>query len=298
MELNIYVSLNGGPLTGYGGIFTGSARPDVAAVYPWAGGSTGYSTTVPAAGVGTNRVCVFAIDVNPPRTHPLLTCRDMQVGAVFGVVDSAVVGYGRLTVRGWALNPNMPTQGATVHVYDVGPAGQRGYSGFGATGARPDVGAAFPGFGSAHGFSAQIPTTEPGRHQLCAFGITGGRLPNTVLGCKVVQLPNVFGALDSVSVSGGRATARGWAANPNAPGSAVEVQLIDYRPSGMTGYPGFTTSSSRPDVAAAYPGLGAAHGYTATVPVSQPGKHTVCAYAVSPGGYAPNPMLGCRDLVV
>ena len=43
-----------------------------------------------------------------------------------------------------------------------------------------------------------------------------------------------------------------------------------------------TANASRPDVAAAYPGMGPAHGFDVSVPAG-PGPHTVCVYGINAG---------------
>ena len=49
---------------------TGVARPDVTAAFPWAGPNSGFSGTVPAAGIGANQVCAYAISVHPRGSTP------------------------------------------------------------------------------------------------------------------------------------------------------------------------------------------------------------------------------------
>ena len=77
----------------------------------------------------------------------------------------------------------------------------------------------------------------------------------------------------------------------------MEIHIYDEGPSGTRGKPGVIANRSRPDVAAAFPGYDANHGYVATVP-AEPGRHRVCTYAITTGGGAGNPQLGCRDVTV
>jgi hypothetical protein len=66
----------------------------------------------------------------------------------------------------------------------------RGYPGFIANKSRPDVGAAFGGYGASHGFLATVPATGSGNHSVCAYAITtGGGNGNTLLGCASVHVP-------------------------------------------------------------------------------------------------------------
>jgi hypothetical protein len=86
---------------------------------------------------------------------------------------------GAVRVEGWTIDPD--TNGPiSVHVYvDSNFAGS-----FLANGNRPDVGAAFPGYGSAHGFVADIPASA-GTHQFCVYAIDKpGPGVNPALGCR------------------------------------------------------------------------------------------------------------------
>ncbi|HEY4752856.1 MAG TPA: hypothetical protein VIH37_06185 [Candidatus Limnocylindrales bacterium] len=62
----------------------------------------------------------------------------------------------------------------------------------------------------------------------------------------------------------------------------------------LRGLDGAFADPARPDVAAAFPGVSAMHGYAFTVPAS-PGAHHVCAFAINvPAGF--KPQLGCQDV--
>ncbi|MGW1809246.1 hypothetical protein [Streptomyces sp. NPDC002078] len=74
----------------------------------------------------------------------------------------------RITVRGWAIDPDT-TSPIIVHTYIDGALA-------GATTAntsRPDVGAAHPGFGDNHGYYAEYPAGV-GRHIVCTYAINTG----------------------------------------------------------------------------------------------------------------------------
>jgi hypothetical protein len=86
----------------------------------------------------------------------------------------------------------------------------------------------------------------------------------------------------------------GWAGDPDAGIAPIRVHVyLDGRGAASVG-----TGLNRPDVAKAFPALGAHAGFYAT-PVQPPGRgnHTVCVYAINtgPGGNTP---LGCRTVVV
>ena len=188
-EVHVYVTGPSGT-AGYPGMYTGDRRSDVANVYAWAGASSGFSRTVKTQGAGNNNVCVFAINVDPPRTNPLLGCRSINVRNSFGNLDVVSAGGGTFSVQGWALNPNNPGEQVEIHIYDFNSGGDRGYSGFRANTSRPDVGNAFAGYGGNHGFAMSVPILSGGSHNVCAFSITtGGGDGNTLLGCRTVNVP-------------------------------------------------------------------------------------------------------------
>lgn len=170
-------------------IRTGLARGDVARSLSWAGPNTGFKSSVSTMGEGSNRVCVYAIGINTPAAHTLLGCENIMIANAFGAVDSAVVSSAGVTVAGWALNPNLPAQRVSIHVYDTGPQGTNGYSGFLADTPRSDVARAKPGYDGQHGFTLTIPRTGAGSHRVCVYAITtNGGAGNALLGCREVTV--------------------------------------------------------------------------------------------------------------
>jgi hypothetical protein len=263
-------------------------RPDVQAAVPGTGPRTGYSIRLPAP-AGTHEVCVYAINVGLGGVNPKLACGTVAVGVPpLGHLDEASASGATVRVRGWALDPDV-VDPIDVHVYADGrgvPAVVR------ADASRPDVGAAFPGSGANHGFDATM-TLAPGRHSVCAYAINvhGGNGVNPSLGCLIVTVPPntvPFATVDSVYSMPGIAVVSGWGYDPDVPTTPIGMHFyVDGRFAGA-----LTASQSRPDVAAAIPGAGDAHGYTAYLGVS-PGRHTVCVYALDnyTGGY--NPLITC-----
>ena len=73
----------------------------------------------------------------------------------------------RSRVGGWAIDPDTADP-IDVHVY-VDSSGRA----ITADGSRPDVAAAFPGYGANHGFAATFPIA-PGTHQVCIYAIDQG----------------------------------------------------------------------------------------------------------------------------
>jgi hypothetical protein len=291
--LDVHVYVNGA----WGGaVLADRARPDVGGVYPAAGPNHGFAWSMEASAPGNHTVCVFAINKNSGTTNPQLGCGTVTVASAtwdpVGHADSATLANGRTaTINGWALDPDSPTSPIAVHVYVDG----RFARSITADRPRPDVGAAFSGVGDAHGYTDSI-DLAPGSHRVCTYAINvGPGGVNPPLGCHVVQVAagawNPFGQLDVVERVGGTVTVRGWAVDPDTLDRPIDVHIyVDGRWGTST-----TADGSRPDVGAAFPGAGAAHGYTASIPLP-PGRQTVCAYAINTGYGTQNPMLTCRTL--
>jgi hypothetical protein len=128
-------------------------------------------------------VCAYGINNAPtPGQNILLGCRTVVVNHdPFGTFDVAAFGPSGIFVAGWAIDPDTAAS-TDVHVYVDGT----GYA-LTASATRDDVAAAFPGYGSAHGFSATVPApTGPGPHTVCAYGINNAPTPgqNILLGCR------------------------------------------------------------------------------------------------------------------
>ncbi|MEB0201779.1 hypothetical protein QN354_08415 [Cryobacterium sp. 5I3] len=194
---------------------------------------------------------------------------------------------GGIRVAGWAFDPDT-SNSIAVHIYinGVGTA-------ILANNIRPDVGAAWPAIGSAHGFDVTLPTTKEGPQQVCVYGINVGPGGNTQVTCQT--LPGMTGSpggvLDSVYAVAGVITATGWTFDPDTSAS-IPVHL--YVDSIGTA---FVADDARSDLAQVYPAYGAAHGYTRSVKAS-PGVHTVCAYGIESAGLGTNKQLGCKSVNV
>ena len=261
-------------------------RPDVQAVVPGTGPNTGYSIRLPAA-AGTHELCVYAINVGLGNLNPKLACGTVEVGVPpVGHLDAVSASGAVVRVLGWALDPDV-IDPIDVHVYADG----KGVP-FRADAPRPDVGAAFPGYGDAHGFDATM-TLAPGRHNVCAYAINvhGGNGVNPVLGCLDVTVPPnnpPFGTLDQVYSMPGVAVATGWAYDRDVPTASIDVHFyVDGKFAGRV-----NANHGRPDVAAAVPGAGEAHGFAGYLGVS-PGRHTVCVYAIDNYSSGTNPLITC-----
>jgi Calx-beta domain/Peptidase family M23 len=104
-------------------------------------------------------------------------------GDLIGALDVAQGALGGfIGINGWMIDRDAPTTSGQIHVYIDGPAGSgvRGVNIGLADLSRPDVGAAHPGAGDAHGFNTAISGLSPGVHTLWAYAINaagGGANP-------------------------------------------------------------------------------------------------------------------------
>jgi hypothetical protein len=162
------------------------ARPDVAAVFP-VGPAHGFVVTVPAPGPGGLVACVEAVN-RGYGGNAMLGCRNLPpatgspVGFLDGVSDA---GGGRVSVRGWAVDPDVDGP-IDVHLYSYPAGGGAAIDlrAVTATGSRPDVGTVMPGYGPAHGFGTVFAEPAPGPWTVCAYGIEAGGIgANVLLGC-------------------------------------------------------------------------------------------------------------------
>jgi hypothetical protein len=266
----------------------GAPRGDLAGAVPGWGSAHGFDLTLGAGG-GTHTVCVYGINIGPGG-NSLLGCRlvTVRAGSPFGSLDVVRAGApGKIDLGGWIIDPDTPAP-TDVHVYVNGV-----FSGaISANGTRGDVGAAFPGYGNQHGFSATV-ATQGSANLVCAYGINVGSGGNSLLGCGRVDFPvNPFGSLDVVRAGApGKIDLGGWLLDPDTP-APVDVHV--YVNGVFSG--AITANGTRGDVGAFFPGYGAQHGFSTTV-AARGADNIVCAYGINVGAGS-NSLIGCGRAVV
>lgn len=260
-------------------------RHDVAASYPPYGAAHGFAELIDLP-AGNSTICVYAIDTRGA-SNTALGCRDVSAAdqgrAPIGSIDSVAVSGSTVTVAGWALDPD------TARPIAVKVSVNAAVTTVTADGARPDVAAAYAGYGSAHGYSQRF-DIPPGPSTLCVAAVnTAG--PDTDLGCRTITTRDEgrepIGNVDRVTVVGTKATVQGWAIDPDT------AQPIDVH---IYAGPARTVASAavpRPDIAAAFPRYGSNHGFDMTVDISV-GATTICVYGMNTAGA--NIVLGCRTV--
>ena len=163
-------------------------RADVGAFFRGYGDDHGFSTRVSGAPRGRNAACAFGIDKAGPGGNTLLGCRWVTIpyGSPFGSVDGVHASPdGTIDVVGWLVDPDTVAPG-DVHVY----VGSAGYNMGAADEVRGDIAAAFPHYGSRHGFRVTLPATfAPGSHDVCVFAVdASGGDGNSLLSCRTVEV--------------------------------------------------------------------------------------------------------------
>ncbi len=203
----------------------------------------------------------------------------------FGALEGMTVSPGGVRARGWAIDPDT----ANPIRVDFWVDGRTSIASVVASGSRPDVQRAFPGFGDGHGFATDIPVPQ-GTHSVCAYAINTGPGSNQPIGCRTVKVNNnPFGSLDAVVANVGFARIRGWAIDPNRTTPIAAHVYVDGRLMKV-----LDADDARPDIARAFPGYGEDHGYHTDLALAS-GTHSVCTYGINegPGG---NTTLGCKTV--
>ena len=267
-----------------------NTRTDVGAVYPGYGDDHGYSARIDNVSSGPHTVCTYAINAGVRDTNPLLGCKVIDVPVdPFGDLNSlSLAGPNQLSLGGWAIDPDSiePIQ---VHIYVNGQWGGV----LTANDPRADVDNSYPDYAPDHGFSGTIPVSAA-RNTVCAYGINTGPGGNSLLGCRVIDVPvNPFGNLEGVSAGApGQLDVSGWALDP---GTAEPIAVHIYVNGQWGG--AFTADATRTDVGSAFPGYGDSHGFSGSVAVRS-AVNTVCAYGINQGAGDTNPLLGCKVIDV
>jgi hypothetical protein len=100
---------------------------------------------------------------------------------------------GQLRIKGWALDPDAPTEALAINVVVGGREGQKGVETFElgqiANQERTDVGASHKLAGPNHGFDSTITTVKSGPEPICVYALNVALGGNRLLGCKTTNIP-------------------------------------------------------------------------------------------------------------
>jgi hypothetical protein len=148
-------------------------RPDVATAYPALGPNHGFSFTVYSWQAIKTTVCLYGLDLSGGPAGKL-GCQTLTFDVdhpAIGHLDSVQsVGNNHIEIRGWAADPDTPSEAASINLLLGGPVGKFYNIVPGkASLARPDVATAFPNLGPNHGFDVTA-AAKPGTYPVCALG--------------------------------------------------------------------------------------------------------------------------------
>lgn len=204
----------------------------------------------------------------------------------FGNIDMVVTRPGRVTLAGWAIDPDAGPP--DIHVYVDGA-----FAG-GTTADRPraDVNAAYPTFPGPHGFALDLRLDVTRSRRVAVYAINAGAGSNTLIGTRTVLPPTgpPIGFVDNVSPAPDGFVVTGWALDPDGTAPLTVRARVD-------GGPPTSTVANRPraDVGAVFPGWGEARGFAMFVPAAV-GTRRVCVEAVGLQGESSS--LGCTTAEV
>ena len=271
-------------------------RPDLQTGKPELGTGHGFDVMT-AAAEGTRQVCVIAQNTGRG-TDTALGCRTVLMPPVSptGTFEATSVGRSSITASGWANDPDVGGS-PTVRVSWQGagfddPARVSGTADI----SRPDL-AAF-GIPTNRGWSITFSPDVPGPIQVCATVLNQSAGSDRSLGCRAVGYDDhrPQGSVDSVSPSSSGVTVSGWAADPDAAGSATVVVRVDGTPHSVV------ANQSRPDVGAAHPQFGSQRGWSTTIGSIGVGSHQVCVSITDLGaggtGLAGDRTFACGTAIV
>jgi hypothetical protein len=124
------------------------------------------------------------------------------VGSATLVSGNNPVGYldlatapapGQVRVRGWAFDPDAPTEPLSIRLSVGGKEDTPGAAAYElgtvANRSRRDVAGEFPEAGPRHGFDLSLATVKSGRQRVCAYALNFADGEDRLLGCKGATIP-------------------------------------------------------------------------------------------------------------
>ncbi|HEX8754244.1 MAG TPA: DUF1906 domain-containing protein [Solirubrobacterales bacterium] len=205
----VYSSSSSGIADLAGAIGTGYVEPDDIWTANWNGSQTTTDPAIPA-GAWTPHARIHQYQGGHNETYGGQTINidsDYVDAATVGTATLAAgednpIGYldltgapapGTVRVKGWAFDPDAPTQPLSIRVLVGGRAGSAGASEYElgpiASRSRGDVAARYPEAGGHHGFDASFPVVKSGPQLICVYALDIEPGEDTLLGCKSTTIP-------------------------------------------------------------------------------------------------------------
>ncbi len=226
---------------------------------------------------GTHKLCFIAINQGPKALNASI-CKSFSTPTgppKVGIDQAASAGLGKITVSGYAVDPDTTAPVAMTYTVD----GKKVGTGT-ANVAKASLATSFPGYGQAHAFQQTLSGVGAGAHTVCAIAknVGGGKDTSTC-----TKVPAASGnptlLLDEVSSPGvGQVKVRGWAIDPDTAASLNVDVYFD----GKNGKR-LQANQSKASLATAY-GFGADHAFSSTIERIPSGTTQVCAFAINQGG--------------
>jgi hypothetical protein len=114
---------------------------------------------------------------------------------------------GQVRIKGWALDPDSPTEALNINVVVGGREGQKGVEtyelGQVANQERPDIAASHRLAGPNHGFDSSLFTIKSGPEPVCVYAVNVALGGNRLLGCRTTTIPVAL-TLSGLTVSHNR----------------------------------------------------------------------------------------------
>jgi hypothetical protein len=133
---------------------------------------------------------------------------------------------GQVRVKGWAFDPNLPSQPLAIRLVVGGKAGEPKVATYelgAATRWRSPVGARYPEAGAQHGFDVTLPTVKSGKQRICVYALNVSLGADKQLGCRGRTIPLAI-SVSKVKANGKRLRARvacEWPQGTECPGQIV-----------------------------------------------------------------------------
>ena len=218
-----------------------------------------------------------------------------------GALEACQGGLHKITVTGWAYDPDSPSRSINVHAFVYQSDGTTLYTSqaIAANGARADINSS-QGITGYHGYSSDIPVNKAGTYKVKIYAVDYSGEGNRQIGSTTTvsvtgNLPN--GHLDVCEGGNSKITVSGWTYDPDAPSESIGVHIYVYKSDGTTLYTDQTLTANRPrsDVNSHY-NITGNHGFSTEITINTPGTYKVKVFAIDYSGDG-TPQIGSTTTV-
>ncbi|MFB9664730.1 hypothetical protein HP467_07850 [Curtobacterium albidum] len=268
------------------------AKAGLATTFPGYGANHQFSMSVSGLAPSVpHELCLAAVDAvgGQGATWDCRTVAQPTGDPRTTIEQAKATSIGTLSVSGFSVDPDVVTP-VTVSVSVDG----RAVGSSVAKATSDSAAAAFPDYGTAHGFTTTIPDVGPGKHSVCvtAKNVGGGKDATTCADVSMLSGSPTLYIDEASSKAPGSITMRGWAIDPD---TTDPVRIDTYVDGvGRSSIPANSVKSSLTSVfGTAY---GPAHQFAQTLTGFTPGTHQVCTWAINSG--PGSNVADCRSVTV